>query len=354
MTGPSQPLDLEPFPVLYDQYPWDGSVDPARLLSAYQEALVVSAFPGGARVLDVRPYQRWDGRLTFPVFVRVQHVGRARREDAEGTVEDMVEDTVLLRMERFRGGVEREAAVLPVLSTLGLPVPRLLAGPAVDPAHPDRGAVSVLSVLPGADLQHLSASAGPEELAALGALIFEGVDALHAATTAVRGAPAGQAVPAVTLVAELHTLQVRGGPWLADAQFCAAVERLLPLAAAETERAPLVFSDGDYNPGNFLSDGHRLTGIIDFARARFEDPIYGFAKYWVYDLQPFHGAGVIARGLMSRGVSEAQLALRIAIRCLWTLQREVPVVGHDARIGRYREGVRQLLQRSLAQMGGNR
>ena len=42
---------------------------------------------------------------------------------------------------------------------------------------------------------------------------------------------------------------------------------------------PLAFSSGDCNPGNFLSDGARLTGIVDFALACFEDPHIGFAKY---------------------------------------------------------------------------
>jgi len=124
VTGPSLPPEIEPVPIPYDQYPWDGSVDLAQPISKFQEALVKSAFPEGARVLDVRPCRRWDGRLTFPVFVRVQHAGRTRDEGAESNAED----TVLLRMERFRGGVEREASILPVLSAVGLPVPRLLAG----------------------------------------------------------------------------------------------------------------------------------------------------------------------------------------------------------------------------------
>ena len=164
MTGLPEPPNAGAFPELYDQYPWDGSVDPAQPISHFQEALVRSAFPDGVRVLEVRPYRRWDGRLTFPVFVRISHPGRADGGDAGGSVEE----TVVLRMERFRGGVEREAAVLPVLRGAGLPVPRVLVAPAVDPACPERGAVSVLSVLPGADLQRLSESAESAHVAARG------------------------------------------------------------------------------------------------------------------------------------------------------------------------------------------
>jgi hypothetical protein len=316
---------------LFDQYAWDGTADPCPRLTPAQEALVRAAVPGGVGVVAVRPSRRWDGRAAFPLFVRV--AGRAG------------ERTVLLRVDRFRGGVEAEASVLPILGRLGLPVPRLLAGPAADPAHPGRGPASVLSVLDGTDLQRLSEAAAPEELEPLGAVLFDGVARLHGATAAVRAAV--PALPTVSLAAELAAIRARGGPWPATAAFGAALERLTPAAAAA---GPLVFSNGDYNPANFLAAGRRLTGIVDFALARFEDPYYGFAKYWTYDLRPFHRAGVIARALAARGVSDARLALRLAIRCLWTLQREVPVSGGTPATTRYRERLLRLLAKSLAQL----
>lgn len=330
-------------------------VDPAQPLTSFQESLLASVLPKGGRILKVRPHRHWDGRLTFPLYVRV---GGGRSQPASAAEAADGEQTVLLRQERYVGGVETEATVLPLLARLGLPVPHLLAGPAGDPEFPERGAMSVLSLLPGTDLQHLSTGASPERVAALGALIFAAVDRLHAVSPAVQDELTGKGVPSVTLAAELQAIQVRGGPWLADHTFHGALERLLPEAAAEGERTPLVFSNGDYNAGNFLADGTdasgwRLTGIVDFARARFEDPYYGFAKYWTYDMQPFHGAGVIARGLETRGVRRAQLALRLAIRCLWTLQHEVPLTGHTRQnpgTSRYGEGLLALLQHSLAKL----
>lgn len=69
--------------VPFDLYPWDGTVDPARPLTAFQESLTAAALPNGGRLLDVRPHWHWDGRLTFPVYVRVS---RASGEANEQTV----------------------------------------------------------------------------------------------------------------------------------------------------------------------------------------------------------------------------------------------------------------------------
>jgi aminoglycoside phosphotransferase (APT) family kinase protein len=319
--------------VPFDQYTWDGTVEARPRLTPTQEALVRTAAPGSTGIVAVRPRRRWDGRTAYPLFVRVARPAG--------------ETTVLLRVDRFRGGVEAEAAVLPVLGRLGLPVPRLLAGPAADRAHPDRGPVSVLSVLDGTDAQRLAAGASAGELEALGAVVFDGVARLRAVTAAVRAA--APPIPAVTLAAELDAIRARGGPWPAAAAFREALDRLMPAAAAAAAESALVFSNGDYNPANFLAAGGRLAGIVDFAQARFEDPLYGFAKYWTYDLRPYHEAGVIAHGLAAQGVTPAQLALRLAIRCLWTLQREVPVSGGPPGTARYRERLLRLLAQSLAQ-----
>jgi aminoglycoside phosphotransferase len=326
--------DHQAIPLVFDQYSWDGTVDPARPLSRFQEGLILSALPNGARIVQARPYTRWDGRSTFPLFVRVRLANR--------------EDTVLLRMARHRHGVETEAMVLPALNRLGLPVPQVLAGPVTDPAAPDQGAMTVLTILPGTDLQQLSASVACDELDALGSLLFEGVNRLHAATPALLVDRLARSIPKVTLADELQAIRQRGGPWLSVDEYGSALKRLLPIVKGEA--TPLVFSNGDFNAGNFLSDGRRLTGIVDFARARFEDPYYGFAKYWTYDLRPFSNAGAIARGLEERGVSPTKLALRLAIACLWTLQREVPVRGHEKAFGSYREHLWRLLRQSLAHL----
>ena len=104
----------------------------------------------------------------------------------------------------------------------------------------------------------------------------------------------------------------------------------------------------DLNPGNFLAAGGRLTGFVDFAMARFEDPHYGLAKYPVYDLHPYAKAGIIGRYRRRHGVSPDAFAHRLAVRCVWTLQREIPVLGHDAALGAYRDGTLRLLRGARA------
>jgi thiamine kinase-like enzyme len=131
------------------------------------------------------------------------------------------------------------------------------------------------------------------------------------------------------LLTELRLIVERGGPWLLQPLFWQAVRQLIPvLARIDT---PLVFSNGDYNPANFLSDGQQITGFVDFEMACFEDPHYGFAKYRVYDMYPFHKTGLVERYLQGCGLSETEFAPRLAVRCLWTLQREISVFAENAR-----------------------
>ena len=117
------------------------TVDPDHPLSTFQEGLVLSTCPGGARVVEATPVrEKW-----LPCPIRVQlalPTGETR--------------PLILRLDCHRGGVAREAVVLPVLARLGLAVPALLAGPVCDPDRPSSGAMTVLSVLPGEDLGSLT------------------------------------------------------------------------------------------------------------------------------------------------------------------------------------------------------
>jgi len=96
-----------------------------------------------------------------------------------------------------------------------------------------------------------------------------------------------------------------------------------------------------------------LTGFIDFAWACFEDPHIGFAKYWLYDWFPLNKAGLIERYLETQGLSQADFAPRLAVRCLWTLQREIPVADADGVTDytRYRDRVLGFLRGALHELG---
>lgn len=281
-------------------------------LSPFQEQLILSVCPAGSRIRSARFHRTV--RLPGPVWVSV-------------ALPDGNERLLIMRLDQRIGGVEREAAILPVLAQLGLPVPAMLVGPIVDPTRSAWGAITVLNVLPGQDLLAYSWDAPPSALERAMRLVLGGVARLHTLTDQLVREPNAAKLPRITLLDELQGVIKRGGPWLTEPIFTDAIERLLPIVPAiET---PLVFSSGDYNPGNFLFDGEQLTGFIDFTGACFEDPHIGMAKYWTCSWYPLDKAGIVERYLEEQRISLAEFAPRLAVRCLWTLQREIAVIGGE-------------------------
>jgi len=357
LTDTADPKTHVPQP--HDQY--DGlatRIDPAHPLSPFQEAFILSAFPSGTRVIKARFCR--DVYLPCPVRVRVRL--------PTGT-----EQTVILRMDRQRGGVATEALVLPALTRLGLPVPMLLAGPVSDPTDPQARPMTLISQLPGSDIYawlqpapddqtlpgkdvHVVSGADgsptryrKQDLQLAIRLILEGVEHLHQVSDAVAAEGVGKILPHKTLLAELEAVVQRGGPWLEGRVFADAVQQLMPVVARID--TPLVFSNGDYNPGNFLSDGATLTGLVDFSLACFEDPYIGFARYWTSDWFPLNKAGLVEGALAAHNRTLDDFAPRLALRCLWTLQREIPVVAGGHHYAAYRALQLRLLQNALARLG---
>lgn len=332
-------------PKAFDLYAnWQTPTNRAEPLSQFEQTLILSAFSPDAQLNKTTPARSWG---FYPIRVRV------RTSEAK--------HTVYLRKDPKIGGVALEAELLPVLAELGLPVPQLLAGPAVDPAG-DGIPVTVIGAVPGESLLDFSWEAKGNDLYIAMQLILEGVARLHALTPALQQAPIAAHIPVKTLLGELDGIESRGGPWLEVTEFRQALTWLeTALPAVE---APLVFSSGDYNPGNFLysvqydairadpnhSMGnpgslahipHHLTGFVDFAWACFEDPHIGFAKYWTYDWWP---AGLVERYLWLNNVTAQEFAPRLALRTLWTLQRELEPPHVDPQPSWYRDNLLGLLK----------
>jgi aminoglycoside phosphotransferase (APT) family kinase protein len=302
---------------------------PHKYVAAFQRELLLSVCPGGTTVLEVRFAPQYT--VKGPALVRVAHPDGSER-------------TLVLKMSGSPHGIVTEAQLLPVLERLGLPVPRVLAGPAFNRDDPQTGPSMVMSYLPGTDLQRLS-MASPAELDSAGKLVMDGIARLHSLTAAIRQEAIGRQLPQVTLLTELRHVIERGGPWLQAPLFRRAAQQLVPILAEI--QTPLIFSNGDYQPANFLTDGQRVVGFLDFDLACFEDPHYGVAKYRVYDMAPLHKAGFVERYLNAHGLSEVDLAPRMAVRCLWTLQREIPIADRD---GEYGSHVIQLLREALQRL----
>lgn len=337
-------------PEIFDLYKhWQEPENQENPLTSFQKTVILSAFPDGAQIAEARPARRWS---FYPVLVQVRTINGLQ--------------TVYLRKDRKIGGVELEAELLPILYKLGLPVPELLAGPVIDPNSQDSIPVTVISSVPGESLLKFSWEAKGNDVYIAMKLVLEGVRRLHELTAALQKEPIAKKIPSKTLTKELEEIQNRGGNWLEIKEFREAIKRLekrLPKI-----EAPLIFSNGDYNPGNFLFSAsneeklttadhslgnpgsleqtpHKLTGFIDFSWACFEDPHIGFAKYWTYDWFP---AGLIERYLYKNNLHPQEFAPRLALRCLWTLQRELESPTINPSTNWYRENLLGLLKHAMA------
>lgn len=289
--------------------------------------LVQSALPEDGEIIDARYFDNYNR----PCPVKVTAV----RSGGEVVV-------VVLRLARH-GDVHREAQLLPVLLALGLPVPKVLAGPLTDPSVPHRP-MTVLSFLPGGSVQDLALNS-PEGCETAKRLVLNGAGMLAHQTEAVRSSRVGDSLPRQSLFSFLTDIQSTDHTWLEDPLVVEAVDWLeLTIGHIDT---PLVFTNGDYNAQNFLTDGQRITGIVDFEEAAFQDPLLGLAKYPVYDLHPLNKAGFVDQFLEEEGYSHEDLRPRLALWCIRTLVREIPYEDGDDHDDRYRRQVLALLRSSL-------
>jgi hypothetical protein len=275
------------------------------------EAFILAIYPAGTRIVTMQSYR--PRYREYPLRVGVLTPNGTTRWCVvkRGTVEE----------------IEREARVLDALTEIGLAVPLVLAGPA---RVADRQAVQptiLLSELPGQPLPWVGKPTLAD--ADLGCrLLFQGIDRLHQLTEAVGQHAVAALLPRKTLSAELDAIVRRGGDWLRVDRFAAAVDGLR--GVLEPAQRPLVFSNGDYNPLNFLHDGPVLCGWLDFEHACFEDPLAGFASFPALSYDEYGwgtGArvGLVERYLYAAGVSRWEFAPRLAVRCLWRLQGGVSV-----------------------------
>lgn len=219
-----------------------------------------------------------------------------------------------------------QAHVLRALSELQLPVPQVLAGPIILAGMPEPLAVVLISELPGQPLPWFNVT----DLATANRtclLVHEAVDRLHALTPAVMTHPIANLIPSRTLESEAQAIGARQSAWSDVPLFSDALN--LVQAALPRYRSPLVFSNGDYNPLNFLVADDALVGWIDFEYACFEDPYIGFAKFflWADDAYGWGAGakmGLVERFLYTHQVAPAAFLVRLVLRGLFHLQDASP------------------------------
>jgi aminoglycoside phosphotransferase (APT) family kinase protein len=279
------------------------------------EALVLSAYPVGTTVTAVEPYR--SGYLRFPARVAL-----ALPDGAAGAC--------VVKAGSPGERIAHEARVLVALAALGLPVPDVLAGPATLAQLGSATAAFVMRALPGEPLPWL----GLSDLATADQtcrLLLEGVSRLHQLTPAVSAHPIAPHLLRRTLASELEALLRGSGAWLTlpgAREAVAYLQHAVPGIAG-----PLVFSNGDYNPLNFLHTDGRLSGFIDFEHACFEDPLLGFAKFivWAYDDWGWGAgqkAGLVERALYQQNATRAEFLPHLVLRCLQTLRDAGAVPQH--------------------------
>jgi aminoglycoside phosphotransferase len=272
---------------------------------------ITQLYPQTTRIVEVRSFR--PGYLPYPARLTLQ--------TTTGTT-----GVCVLKADADADKLAHEALVLRALADLGLPVPRVIAGPITVPGAPAPSTMMLISELPGRTLPWISLT----DLATADRtcrLVHAAVERLHALTPAVLAHPSAPQIPSRTLEAEAQAILVCGGAWLDVPLFSDALS--LVQSAIPQYRSPLVFSNGDYNPLNFLVADDALVGWIDFEYACFEDPYIGFAKFllWADDAVGWGAGakvGLVERFLYTHQVSTAAFLVRLVLRGLTHLQDASP------------------------------
>lgn len=221
-----------------------------------------------------------------------------------------------------------EARVLRCLGQLGQPVPEILNGPALCDGTP----YTLQTVLPGNSLSSIELPAPCKA-----DLLTNGIRRLHALTLP------SELAPKITLMGVLVDMLSRPSAWRRDDFFRGAARKLRRMLLEIDD--PLVFSNGDYLPGNFMTDGERITGFLDFEFAAFQDPLYGLAKFELMPPGTVEAIPLRIPYLETHGKSARDLAPRLALRCLALLASRIDFKAPD----KYGEWLLERLHASLAE-----
>ena len=300
-------------PIPYDEYGPCRGADEFRALSAWRRDWLLSHYPTGSTIGGVEIVGHdWEAPPDSPVRVDICLPGGSS-------------ESVVLKMSPRREGIRTEAALLPILESLGLPVPKIVAGPVADPDLADRGLVLATTVPIGQSALAWAVDGGIKAIDHACEVVMEAIERVRELTASIEASPVGALLERCSLADELVRVTEIGGPWMGDSTFASAVQRLEPIVRAID--VPLVFSDSGIGPNARVDEQGNLIGFETFAWARIEDPHYQISKYWTYDCWPIRRAGFVERYLLRQGLSMREFAPRLGVRALVTLQREISVRG---------------------------
>ena len=218
-------------------------------MDAFVQSFLLSVLPSGSQIIETQSYR--PDYLRYPIRVSV----RTQQGDLQHCV---------VKKGNKRDLIEHEARVLRALTEWGIPVPTVLGELTELSEETGNGALMVLSELPGRPLPWLGITSLAEaELTCH--LLIDGVTRLHRLTEQVRKHDIAATLPQCTLASEFEDVVQSAGDWFQQDLFARAIEQLNDVLTHITTQP--VFSNGDYNPLNFLYDGEALTGFVDFEGA---------------------------------------------------------------------------------------
>ena len=283
-------------------------------LSLEIEKAVLSCFPIGSKIVKAQSFR--PGYLSYPmqVVVSVPKLGR------QSCVVKIAKPEL----------ITHEAYVLGLLARLNFPVPLVLSKIIDLPAS--NGSMLLLSKLKGNALPWCGVHS-LEVADATCEFIVQAVNSLHRLTDEVTALDTMNQIPQFTLASELQEVKSLSGEWMKVNTFRRAID-CLESKLGQVED-PHVFSNGDYNPLNFLYSGSSLTGFVDFENACFEHPLIGFVKFvvWSGDIYGWgtgKRVGLVERYLYSKNISRSEFAPIFILRSLRHLLRETNLTDSES------------------------
>ncbi|MEW6751714.1 MAG: RNA polymerase sigma factor [Candidatus Latescibacterota bacterium] len=269
----------------------------------------------------------------------------------------------------------QQAGLLPVLSRLGVPGPRLVYGPVDDGTG---GYLTACEVPRGENLNRWALGGTPHRIRLATERAFEAVERLQSATDALLADPVGASLPRRTLSDEVARIAAGqtarfpgdaapvGGDWQSDPWFAAALGRVQAVVA--DIRDPLAFTHYLHFQPNYLRiqpgtdpfsapwgwpedaryHANPLAEIV-YPFGYLGDALLGLAMIWIYDAYPFVHAGFVEQFLWRRNITRRQFAARLAVKALFHVQRELPVA-RPAEGGEYWDALHGYVGQALAWM----
>lgn len=232
-------------------------------------------------------------------------------------------DVYVLKASR-KDSILFEVALLTALNEIGLSVPQIKSE-VIEFTYEGTAYSGVLmEELKGKSLQWL----GVKDLNTADItcqLAIKAIKTLHSLTPNILKHNISRIIPVKTLKDELNFIIENSAEWKNNQVFQTALELMKKQVPKVT--TPLVFSNGDYNPLNFICEEDRILGWIDFEHACIEDPYIGFAKFFLWADDEYgwgmgRKSGLVEKFLFENVVAPHEFYIRLILRGLTYIQNK--------------------------------